>query len=199
MGGYGSGRTSQRGVLENCLLLDMNLWNRQAKLRGHSSGIWQWAYDDGEVVSTISYTATPELVELSYRADKGTEAEKHMLCCVAVAWTPCHFGGRRPWFQCPNTRCQRLCSKLYLHGGHFICRRCTGRAYQSQRETSSNRLFRKARKMRRRLGASMNLTEPVWRKPKGMHWRIFERLREEARRVSHLSIVTAARELGIGV
>ena len=37
-------------------------------------------------------------------------------------------------------------------------------------------MIRKARKLRARLGADNNLTEPVWAKPKRMHWRRFERL-----------------------
>jgi len=199
MGGYGSGRTSWRGVLEDCLSLDVNRWNREGMLRGHCSGRWQWSYDGGEVDSRMSYEATPESVELSYCMETGTAAGKQMRYSVPIVWTRCHFGGRRPWFQCPNTRCQRLCSKLYLYGGYFICRQCTGLGYRSQREDDSDRLMRKARRIRRRLGVSMNLSEPIWRKPKGMHYRTFERLRQEEQRANYLSLVLVARRLGIGV
>jgi hypothetical protein len=47
--------------------------------------------------------------------------------------------------------------------------------------------MRKARKIRQKLGASMNLLEPIWQKPKGMHWRTFERLRYKAVKAEEIS------------
>jgi hypothetical protein len=66
--------------------------------------------------------------------------------------------------------------------------------YSSQRETYTHRMMRKARKIRQRLGASSNLFEPVWDKPKGMHWTTFERLRERERRSNELSMLVWLRE-----
>ena len=40
----------------------------------------------------------------------------------------------------------------------------------------ANRLIRKARKIRALVGASDDLQEPIWRKPKGMHRKTFDRL-----------------------
>jgi hypothetical protein len=39
-----------------------------------------------------------------------------------------------------------------------------------------SRMMRKARKIRNKLGADSDLSEPIWEKPKGMHWRTFDRL-----------------------
>ena len=39
-----------------------------------------------------------------------------------------------------------------------------------------DRLIRKARKIRVLVGASDDLQEPIWRKPKGMHRKTFDRL-----------------------
>jgi len=55
--------------------------------------------------------------------------------------------------------------------------------------------MRKARKIRQELGASMNLLEPIWQKPKGMHWRTFERLRNKAVKAEEISWVEAAARL----
>ena len=38
-----------------------------------------------------------------------------------------------------------------------------------------DRLIRKARKIRKKVGASDDLQEPIWRKPKGMHKKTFDR------------------------
>jgi ribosomal protein L32E len=48
----------------------------------------------------------------------------------------------------------------------------------------ANRLIRKARKIRALVGASDDLQEPIWRKPKGMHQKTFDRLSQKDRIVS---------------
>jgi len=69
---------------------------------------------------------------------------------------------------------------LYGLGPRFLCRHCYRLPYGSQNETFIDRMMRKARRIRQRLQASTDLTEPVWRKPKGMHRKTFDRLvREE--------------------
>jgi hypothetical protein len=40
------------------------------------------------------------------------------------------------------------------------------------------RSLRRARKLRRRLRAGSGVGDPIWDKPKGMHWRTFDRLKE---------------------
>ena len=42
-----------------------------------------------------------------------------------------------------------------------------------------DRLIRKARKIRKKVGASDDLQEPIWRKPKGMHQKTFDRYANE--------------------
>jgi hypothetical protein len=56
-------------------------------------------------------------------------------------------------------------------------------------------MMRKARKIRERLGASNNLFEPVWEKPKGMHWKTFERLQERERTANSLSMMISLQRL----
>ncbi len=56
--------------------------------------------------------------------------------------------------------------------------------------------MRKARRIRRKLDADMDLTMPVWHKPKGMHWKTFERLREEAEQADHIQAVEMVKRFG---
>jgi hypothetical protein len=49
---------------------------------------------------------------------------------VPIAWTPCHFGGRRPWFVCTafggaRGYCGRKVGVVYIRrNGLFMCRKC---------------------------------------------------------------------------
>jgi hypothetical protein len=79
-----------------------------------------------------------------------------------LAWTPCNFGGERPWFVCPD--CDRKAAMLYATsaGSGALCRRCANLAYQSQREDAIARAERRAKRALARLG-------PDGSRPKGMH------------------------------
>lgn len=98
---------------------------------------------------------------------------------VALAWTACHFGGQRPWFVCPGTGCGRRTAVLY-GGRFFLCRRCQGLAYESTRRSPGERALCKAQLIRARLGGTANRLEPFPPKPKGMHWRTYERWAQAA-------------------
>ncbi|MEX2367477.1 MAG: hypothetical protein WD601_12795 [Pseudohongiellaceae bacterium] len=88
-----------------------------------------------------------------------------------------HYGGERPWFLCPARGCGRRVAILY-GGAIFACRHCHGLVYESQRELEYDRAARKADKIRDKLDwepGILNGSE-YWKKPKGMHWKTFERL-----------------------
>ena len=95
---------------------------------------------------------------------------------VSLEWTPCNFGGERPWFVCPGDRCGRRVAILYGPGKYFLCRHCYDLRYESQREDKGHRALRRAQKIRQRLGGSANMTKPFPEKPKGMHHDTYMRL-----------------------
>ena len=73
--------------------------------------------------------------------------------------------------------CGRRVTKLYGVGRLFACRHCYRLAYASQQESAHQRGLGKSQKIRMRLGGSPNMLEEFPDKPKGMHWRTYERWR----------------------
>jgi hypothetical protein len=96
---------------------------------------------------------------------------------LSFTWTPCHFGGERPWFICQH--CGRRVGVLYIIGVDLACRHCAGLAYQSQNENKWRRAIRRANKIRLRLGDEGNNFLSIPPRPKGMHHTTYYRLTEE--------------------
>jgi hypothetical protein len=102
---------------------------------------------------------------------------------VSLEWTPCNFGGERPWFVCPGVvngkRCGRRVAILYGPGKYFLCRHCYDLRYESQRKDKKDRALRRAQKIKTRFGGSANMLEPLPERPKGMHHDGYMRLFRE--------------------
>jgi hypothetical protein len=98
---------------------------------------------------------------------------------IGLTTTTAGYGGVRTWFLCPSY--DRRSSVLYDNAVHgWICRICCDGRYASEVESPIHRLYRKVRKLRRRLGQTdLNLTLPFPGKPTGMHWSTYLRLRKE--------------------
>ena len=96
---------------------------------------------------------------------------------VDLVYTDQHLGGRRRWFACPD--CGRRCLLLYRRVGRLACRTCHDLTWTCQRESPADRLRRRARSIRRRLGGSINLLEPFPNRPKGMHRSTYARWRRK--------------------
>jgi hypothetical protein len=135
-------------------------------------------------------------VILNYRSRSNGDEWQAMEYPVYLEWTGCNLGGQRAWFICPAQGCGRRVAILY-GGSVFACRHCHKLNYQSQRETDDDRAARRADKIRVRLqwGAGI-LNGPGW-KPKGMHWRTFERLRAEHDAFVSASLAGMAKRLGV--
>ena len=57
---------------------------------------------------------------------------------ILIDWTPCNFGGVRPWFLCPGEDCGQRVAILYGPTLPLLCRQCRGLTYASQLKTSSS-------------------------------------------------------------
>jgi len=57
---------------------------------------------------------------------------------IRISWTPCHFGGARPWLHC--TYCDRRVARMFKGMGGYYCRDCIGNPiYESQRRSKKAR------------------------------------------------------------
>jgi len=65
--------------------------------------------------------------------------------------------------------------KLYGVGRLFACRHCYRLAYTSQQESVHQRGLWKSQQIRMRLGGSASMLDEFPDRPKGMHWRTYER------------------------
>jgi hypothetical protein len=168
-----------RTTCESCISIDVRRWHRERKLDAGLSFSCSCTYG-GEPSGSISVRTEVDAVVLMYRARSWRDIEwKSVHQRVPINWTACHFGGRRPWFVCPgfsdDQYCGRRVALLYGTGELFACRHCYGLTYASQREALHLRGLGKAQKIRMRLGGSPE-SEEVPDKPKGMHWRTYDRL-----------------------
>jgi hypothetical protein len=133
---------------------------------------------------------------LEFRFREGDREWENVDELVMVDWTPCTYGGRRPWFVCPG--CRRRVRSLYAGGKHLKCRHCYRLTYASSRERAGDRAFRRARRIRRGLGAPNSMLAPPLR-PKGMHWRTYSRLHNALAVAESEYWLDLARQLGIVV
>jgi hypothetical protein len=161
-------------TVENCQSIDVLYWNRLGYFR-HSRWFSWVRTRDGERLASVEIQH--HSVILKYRShsygDDWSDVEQR----VTIAWTPCRFGGERPWFVCSVQSCGRRVTKLYSIDRLFACRRCHQLAYESQQESTRHRGLGKARKIRMLLGGSANMFDEFPDKPKHMHWGTYNRLR----------------------
>jgi hypothetical protein len=183
MGGAGSGnwhRFDKKTTTGECHSVDVRYLHRENLLRsGHSFSLrWSRAgRETGSIGGIVEGTKTPERMILLFRHRKGPGGEwEDVRESVPLSWTPCNFGGERPWFLCPGAGCGQRVAVLYGPGRYFLCRHCYDLSYQSQRDTKMYRALHRAQDIRRRLGGSANMLEPFPEQPKGMHWRTYEQL-----------------------
>ncbi len=112
---------NQKGILKTVIYRSSLFWSSNGEPTGNIS------------FSTNLDSPTGNHMQLDYRVrNNDSEEWKGMKYNVPMVSTPCHFGGIRWWFTCPNTLCNRRCRKLYCHRSYFICKKCTGYWYDSQ-------------------------------------------------------------------
>jgi hypothetical protein len=196
MGGRGSGRPAGLGLAVDLChrthSIDLD-WLRRQKLL--NPGRWStltWSVR-GEKTGSIRFTLNDHGVLLRYRTRSRGEEWRDVEEVVPLVRSETNFSGQREWFQCLS--CQRRCRILY-GGTLFRCRRCQGLRYETQYEPLFARAATRAIKIRDKLGGNGGIDDPFPPKPKGMHWRTYERLRAQAERCERIWAVGVAGAFG---
>ena len=105
MGGPGSGRRYRwdtKPTVEGYRFLDVRQWHREGLLCPMLRFVVTWRNTEGQETASLGVTTLHDGVELSYSYNGDPQRYR-----VPLTWTPCHYGGRRPWFMCPNMACRR--------------------------------------------------------------------------------------------
>jgi hypothetical protein len=168
MGGYGSGRKRVRRSEGSYRKLDIRRLSREGALAAGCDCSVSWPGRRAPLAQLHIKASNGEL-RFSYgdRAGKGRLREADLT--VALVWTSCHYGGRRPWFRCPRGGCGRRVAILYADND-FACRHCRALVYDTQRVAPESRALDRAQRLRVRLGGSVDMTQPFPTRPKGMHF-----------------------------
>lgn len=183
MGNSNSGRwgNTRKATTGSYLSLDIRYLCGKGCFRPGVSGNGSLSWTrNGNPTGSIGYSLKPDKITLHYR-----HGDENIHQAIAISRTPCHFGGHMVWFLCP--RCTRRVNALYFRS-RFYCRKCHNLGYESQQEGVLDRLLRKQRKFRARIGGSGNLVESIPFRPKGMHWKTYWRTREKVERISRGSV-----------
>lgn len=137
---------------------------------------------------SISVFALETALKLSYVVTNPDIDEKREYSInVPIVYVPCNYGGVRLYFTCPD--CYRRVLKLYNPPSKelFSCRHCLDLTYQSCQDSGDYHARAKTRIERacRKLGVKeyRNCDDACYKaqvleRPKGMHKKTFERLRQ---------------------
>lgn len=195
MGGYSSGRRGGNITTNDMHALDIRKIARAGLLKPGSSFSWQWTRG-GEKIASIGLRTETDRVVLDYRSRSNGDEWQDMHYPVYLAWSGCNYGGQRTWWLCPAVGCGRRVAVLY-GGKVYACRHCHKLAYQTQREQAHDRAGSRADTIRKRLGWDAGILNFPGGKPKGMHWRTFERLQAAHDADTNLALAGMAAKLGI--
>ena len=177
MGGFGSGQyyRSKQATIEEHLRTNIGFFAKLGFLKPGVAGTLSW-HCGGEPCGSVSVRGGSNKVTFSYTQTDYYGEKESIEQNIHIEYTPCHFGGSRPWFTCP--RCLRRAGVLVCSGRLFVCRKCCRLPYSCQMESKSDGASRRIRKIQKRLGNPdwENVIDYWFPKPKGMHWRTYNRI-----------------------
>jgi len=141
MGGYGSGRTSDRGTVDGAISLDINSLVRKRIMGLHwlGGGCLRWVrVSDGRETASCGYMldtiSEPMRLKVSYTCND----TENISTDIRIDAIPGYFGGKRLYLICPE--CGRRTWYLYLRRS-VKCRLCHNLTYKSCKESHTSDRF----------------------------------------------------------
>jgi hypothetical protein len=166
MGGYGSGRRCTNELETTYRKLDIRFLAREGVLAAGCECSVQWS---GCPLELLLIQAGEDELHFRYDTNPQSWQRGEVDLPIKLEWTPCNYGGRRPWFLCPRRGCGRRVAILY-GSSDFGCRTCRRLTYHTQRTPAASRSLERAQRLRVRLGGNVDMTQPFPARPKGMHF-----------------------------
>ena len=174
MGGFGSGRHSNRPTTDDCLRINLSGLKQLGMLKRHcfSRRERNWS-NDGQAIARLTIVTDIECREPSPCLKiTGRAFGRDIDCMLWLDCMPTPFGGERWYALCPRTG--RRCTALVLPPGqtHFASVKGWNVPYGSQRECSIHRAHRAIKKAQVRRKALSKYTRKPTRE------RLWDRLME---------------------
>ena len=190
-----NGAHGAKECVEQSRQLDVRQLQREGLLHIGMNYGRSWTRN-GTRVATIRLTVDSDQVLVQYSRCLRDGRWDDAFFGVSLERTPCHLGGERVWWRCPEPGCGRRVAVLY-GGARIACRHCNDLAYRCQRESAEDRAARRANKIRRKLGWRVGILNLPGDKPKGMHWKTFARLQAVHNEHSHAALAFMAKSMGL--
>ena len=173
MGGYGSGRHSNLPATDEAKRVDIRYLRKQGLLRPGHWGTLSWT-SRGEPSGNVRYKVEGSIFTLHYKVREYGDDWEPIKLDAPLVTLPCRYGGSRYYFLCPNRNCQRRCEVLYSVSRYFVCRKCSGYLYSSQKGDHLDQIRSAKDKIGKRIFEDYD-GDWGWRKKKGMHQKTFDR------------------------
>lgn len=141
------GRPLYYDTVEDCRQISLPWLRKRGCVRNWYSGTITWTsgFSESSIGFEINLWSDDPFMRLHYTSTDRWSGEKtpHDYR-IRLIKTPCHFGGSRLWFQCPN--CWRKVSTLMMSSQNkYFCRTCLRLTYTSRQRSYHGRfapLFR---------------------------------------------------------
>jgi hypothetical protein len=90
-------RHGWRTTVESCLSIDVLHWHRLGYLKHPRSFSWIWT-QDGKREASINVETERHFVTLKYKSHSYSSKDwDDVEQVIQINWSPCRFGGERPW------------------------------------------------------------------------------------------------------
>lgn len=201
MGGWGSGRPESTAKLDAGLKLEISRLIKEDVISsegGWRAGSWRWRYYGGDSTSVCyeSNTNDPHnmWLRLHYTHNSYYDDPQKMDYKIRLVTTRPNYGGKRLWFECPIT--YRRAAVLYSPPGskwfasRHAFRRCK---YRSQGRSAKDRAIDKMWRLKSKLEDDGD----YYLKPKGMHWKTFDRMLGDVERAEEVCDYYLANHLAV--